>query len=264
MTPLRADATVFPVLLCVDVGNSTITVGVFPGGEPLLGSLSTQPLRDPGEYASWLNNFLEKQGLKGPFEALLCSVVPSHTPVLAQALRAVLGLEPLLVGPGLARGMGFAVREPGALGADRVAAAYGAWRLYGAPVAVALLGTAAVVDFVASGGVFLGGAIFPGPALMGRALAEGTAQLPLVEPSRALRPPGRDTEEALVSGIIYAVAGALERILREVEAQEGPFQVVLAGGYAALIGPLLQREVVLEPALVLKGMACMHEAQRDA
>jgi hypothetical protein len=50
-------------------------------------------------------------------------------------------------------------------------------------------GTAATVDMLSPSGVFLGGAILPGPALMARALAEGTSRLPAVAALEQASPP---------------------------------------------------------------------------
>ncbi len=66
---------------------------------------------------------------------------------------------------------------------------------------------------------------------MGHALSTGTAKLPEVMPAPGATALGEDTVSAILSGIIYGTAGAVERIIAEVEALEGvTYRVVVTGG----------------------------------
>src|SRR5215831_8399050 len=102
--------------------------------------------------------------------------------------------------------------RPDQLGADRWAALIGAWHLFRGACVVVNVGTTMTVDALTGEGVFLGGTIVPGPDLMRTSLARNTA---------ALRPraggyvffPG-NTEDAIASGTINALAGAVERMHR--------------------------------------------------
>jgi type III pantothenate kinase len=153
--------------------------------------------------------------------------------------------------------------EPGRLGADRWAALIGARALYPQQaVLIASLGTATTIDLLGSDGRYRGGVIFPGAAMMRRALATDTAQLPLSRGLGALL--ACDTENAIESGILHAQAGALERILRLIEAEatgDGRPVCLLSGGNAQTLGPLLPFSTVIVDNLVLRGLL---ELARDA
>jgi pantothenate kinase type III len=137
-------------------------------------------------------------------------------------------------------------REPGRVGADRLAQASAAWhRARGACVVVSM-GTAITVDVVDTRGVFRGGLIAPGLRLMARALHEHTALLPEVDPVRRLDPVGRDTREALQAGIWLAARGLLREALR---GAKGP--VFGTGGDAAPFRECFDHFV---PALALEGV----------
>ncbi|MDP3112415.1 MAG: type III pantothenate kinase, partial [Thermodesulfovibrionales bacterium] len=100
----------------------------------------------------------------------------------------------------------------------------------------------------------------PGIGLMKNALFKETAQLPDIELSMPLTPLGKDTMENILSGIIYGTAGAVDRIIAEVEGMEGErFKVVITGGYAELVAPFLKRVDYTEPFLVLKGLKYIYE-----
>ena len=110
--------------------------------------------------------------------------------------------------------------EPHKTGIDRLAAAAAA-AIVKTPDRGAIIvdcGTAATVDMLAADGTFLGGAILPGPALMARALADGTSKLPAVAALERSAPPampGRTTHEAIAAGIGWGIHGAIAKLVAE-------------------------------------------------
>ena len=138
--------------------------------------------------------------------------------------------------------------DPAQLGADRWAAAIGAWcRVRGACLVVGA-GTATKIDVITADGVFAGGCILPGLEMMRRSLASGTAALPLAAGEFADLP--RNTADAIFSGCLNAQLGAIERMRKGLPA-EAP--VLLAGGAGdALLWGLAGADLV--PDLVLEGL----------
>ena len=142
-------------------------------------------------------------------------------------------------------------REPARLGCDRFAAAIGARAL--APdqdLIVATCGTATTVDAVRADGCFLGGMILPGLALMAASLARNTAQLPQVD-AGALPPLfGDNTQDAILSGLLSAQAGAIERAV----AGLGGAACIVSGGAAPHIAPALKVAHQVVDNIVLVGL----------
>jgi type III pantothenate kinase len=143
-------------------------------------------------------------------------------------------------------------RNPAQLGCDRFAAAIGARTLEpGRALVVATCGTATTIDAVSADGVFIGGMILPGLALMAASLARNTAQLPQVGHAAAAPPVFADnTDDAIVSGCLSAQAGAIERA---VAAHHGALCIV-SGGAAGYIAPVLAVPHRLADNLVLVGL----------
>ena len=103
-------------------------------------------------------------------------------------------------------------------------------------------------------GRFLGGLIVPGFDLMRSALAQGTARLPLEEGD--YRPLARSTRDAITTGALQALAGA---VLRTREAMiEGGHEapgLLLTGGSAPRLASVLGSHTpLLVPDLVLEGL----------
>jgi len=209
-------------------------------------------------------NRIEKNSLGG----IISSVVASHTSVFSEALLRLFGSGEaalLTVSHKMDSGLRFKVYAPEKIGADRIANAVAARQLYGAPVAVADFGTATTITVVGREGDFLGGAILPGLRLMNSVLVAGTSQLMdvvLEAPARAL---GIDTPGCIRSGLFYGTAGAVERILKEIEEEKGfNLKVVLTGGYAPVIGGFVKRDHEMNISLTLEGLKVLYGKNRPS
>ena len=146
--------------------------------------------------------------------------------------------------------------QPAQLGTDRWAALIGARLRCPGDCVVANVGTAVTVDALSAQGVFLGGLILPGLELMARSLAAGTADLPL-QPGRFEAFPVNSVN-AIRSGALQAVAGAMERMMRQMTAAgHGEPQLLLSGGGADAVVPILKRPALLAPSLVLEGLVAI-------
>ena len=150
--------------------------------------------------------------------------------------------------------------DPGQLGADRWHALLGACaRLPGSSLVVVNAGTATTVDCVragAGGARFVGGCIAPGVRLMLESLARGTAGLPLATGAPADFPD--TTDKAIVTGVLDAQAGLVQRVWSRFSAGLEPApQLLLAGGHAELLAARLPAELapLIEHNLVLRGLA---------
>jgi len=131
--------------------------------------------------------------------------------------------------------------QPETIGVDRLYAARGALEVVRRSALVVDAGTALTVDAlqVATGGrgVFLGGAIAPGPLLLARSLAEGGARLQAVEPHPDAPALGKHTRAALEAGVAVGFRGAALHLVERIAAEAGlgDAPVVLTGGARAFL-----------------------------
>jgi len=145
-------------------------------------------------------------------------------------------------------------RDPNQLGVDRWLAMIAARQIYSSAFVVVDCGTAVTVDSVSKNGQFLGGVISIGSGTMISALKAKAPHLS----SGAMNYSGvlnLDTQNAIDSGAFIFVAGGIERALKEVESTLGSgFSVVMTGGSAPAIAPLIDWSVDVQPDLVLRGI----------
>jgi type III pantothenate kinase len=116
-------------------------------------------------------------------------------------------------------------------------------------------GTAVTIDALDADGRFLGGLILPGLRLMLRALAENTSALRMAPGS--FTPFPDNTPDALYSGAVQAVTGAIEQMRARLASADRPVRCFLAGGAAPEIAPHLTGAVEVVDNLVLEGVLAL-------
>lgn len=175
---------------------------------------------------------------------------------LVQTVRARFGLETRFIAtPAEACGVRVAYARPEKLGVDRFVALVALRAATAAPAVLASVGTALVLDALGADGVHLGGLIAPSPTLMQQALLGATARVTAAETARIVEL-ADDTEDAVRSGCWLAAAALVERFHAKVCARLGAeVELVLAGGAAGELAPLLGRPARIEADLVLRGLA---------
>lgn len=146
------------------------------------------------------------------------------------------------------------VDQPEKAGVDRRAQVFAAVQLAGRAAAVVSCGTALTVDVGDDAGALLGGAILPGLGLGAKALAEGTARLPLVELKGPTGMPARDTDSAIRTGLVVGAAGAARHLLDQAGVDDDT-PLYLTGADAAHLEPHLGRPVRVHPGLGIYGIA---------
>ena len=273
-TPTKAPVCLGDAVLLADVGNSRIKLAVVSdhgvdasGGRRLPTVTKRQDLDSQGFRPANLENWLNQVA---PMAAVVL-VASVHDAAAARLEAAIAELSATrhraLRQRRIQHGdlpLEVLVAEPHKVGIDRLAAAAAAGLVRRPKRGVIIVdcGTAATVDLVSPDGGFLGGAILPGPALMARALAEGTSRLPAVAALEQEAPPvmpGRSTQEAIAAGIGWGIRGAIGRLVEEARSSLGAeADLILTGGWRGAVRDALPGAIEM-PELVLAGIALAAE-----
>lgn len=251
------------MLLAIDVGNTTVTLGVFEN-ENLRATwrFATDVGRFADEYGVLMQNLLEHEGIApGDIdEAVMSCVVPDLEPRFQAVCQRYFGVKSLVVGAGIKTGLRILYDTPRDVGADRVADAVAAIQQYGAPLVVVDLGTATVFDAITRDGDYLGGALAPGLGIASEALFSRAARLYRVELSRPPAAIGRNTITAMQSGILFGYVGLIEGIVNRMKLELGDGVTVIGtGGYAETIARETDVIDKVDPDLTLVGLRLIHE-----
>ncbi len=191
---------------------------------------------------------------------VICSVVPSLTPRMAEMSSTYFSIKPIVVSANLDFGIKVATRNPHEVGADRLVNSLAAIRLYDSNCIVIDLGTATTFDLVTRGGEYLGGAIAPGIETASANLAHRAAQLFSVEISPPENVIGKSTEESMKSGIFW---GQVEMINGMIDRMEREFRercmIVVTGGYGETFAEHINRDAIYNADLTLEGLRMVHD-----
>lgn len=238
--------------LLVDAGNTRIKWAVSEAGNWVS--------QGHGDYVDWTGL---RQILSGVTRCHVASVASAArtaelASVLAEAGVAVIWLRAEARYGDVLNGYA----EPHQLGVDRWMGLIAARARARDAVLVASAGTALTVDALAADGRFLGGVIVPGLQLMRQALHSGTAG---VEPAGGrVLPFPVSTADAVESGLVAALAGTIrQQHARLAEATGQVPHCILTGGDAGVLAPWLGMAVEIVPALVLEGVACVANEEKN-
>lgn len=255
------------MLICIDVGNTNITIGFFQGDE-LTHSyrMNTKVRRTSDEYGYMLRNFLDMAHID-PSQVegvIVSSVVPKVMHSFRNGVLKFLSIEPMIIGPGIKTGISVQLENPKSVGADRIADAAGAYYEYGGPVLVVDFGTATTYDYVDENGCFKAGVIAVGIESGANALWGQTAQLPEVEIKKPATVLAKNTQAEMQAGIFYQFLGGFEKTVEAFEKEVGqPFKVIATGGLGRIICSHTDKIDVYDPNLIFKGLKRIYEKTRE-
>jgi type III pantothenate kinase len=154
--------------------------------------------------------------------------------------------------------------NPKEVGSDRICNAAAAHHLTGGASIVVDFGTSTNFDCVSARGDFVGGALAPGIEISLDALAARAAQLRKVELIAPRSPIGKNTVEALQSGIVYGFAGQVDGMVHRLRVALAPAEpdsvhVIATGGLATLVVDHSSTVTRYEPDLTLLGLRLIFE-----
>ena len=244
-------------IIAVDIGNTETTVGIGSKDNWDSYRFTTRDTNTPDELLALFNStFQIKSEVKKDIEgAIICSVVPQATNSFSEAIRKYLNLEPVIVGPGIKTGLKVNIDNPKELGPDRIANSVAGYLITETDTVVIDLGTATTFDVVSKNKEYLGGSIAPGIKISLDALTLKTASLKSVELDTPNKVIGKNTYEAIQSGLIIGHASMIdsmvEKIILEIDIEP---KIILTGGLSKVVQPILNVNVEYIENLTLVGL----------
>jgi len=213
-----------------------------------------------------LYDFIENSlaGSRDTVNGVVCSsVVPGLIDVVGEFARSRFSLNALNVSHECKLLLKIMYAIPSKLGADRIANAEAAYREYPGNCIIADIGTAATLCVLLSDGTFDGGLIAPGIGVTMEALARKASNLHEIVLEKPSRLVARDTEDALKSGFFYGWLSMLDGLISRIEKSYGTaFRVIFTGGFAGVLSPFMERAVINDPLLTMKGIKYIYDNNR--
>ena len=239
----RAKLAIFALImkLFADIGNSLVKASVSDGS-------GLRPVYQGPAESGRVTDSLKDLEIDG---GMWCSVRPVGETLVS--LFDSLGVTRLTAGTPVP--IRNCYLTPETLGMDRLAAAVGAWSIRkGGNLLVVDAGTAVTFDMVTADGEYIGGNIAPGIDLRFKALHEHTGALPLVGRDGLAPMFGRNTEEAIRSGVIRGLNSELDGYIALLKREYKPLFVFLTGGDSHFFDLKGKSGTFVVPNLVLTGL----------
>lgn len=246
-----------PVIL-INIGNSSIGIATWHGDQvktPLHIATADSKVFDES-FRAQCEVFPDRQ----PAAVVIGSVVPKKLEECGLLVKNLLDQHALIVGDTIDLPIEVTVKDPKAIGVDRVCAAAAAFEQIQTACAIVDFGTAVTVDLVDDDAVLLGGAILPGLELQFRALHEHTASLPQVTPEIPELMYGRDTTDAIRTGVCRGLAGAVRGLVEGYATALNRWpHVVATGGDLEIMASVCDFADSLVPDLTLRGVGLAYQ-----
>lgn len=248
------------MLLCIDSGNTNIVFAIFDNNDKMRQQwrISSSSNRTSDEFEVLLGQLMLSSNIKvGDIKAcIIASVVPASLNSLKSLSRDYFSCEPKVVGePGVELGIEVKVERPNDVGADRLVNAISAFQKYKCPMVIIDFGTATTFDVIDMDGNYIGGVIAPGVNLSLEALHMAAAQLPRVDIKRTNHVTGKNTIEAMQSGVYWGYIGLIEGLVnRLAEEHDNNIAVIATGGLAGLFKESTECIAFSDPDLTIRGL----------
>ena len=255
------------MLLTADIGNTSITLGLFDG-DALVEEFRLASDKDLSqeEYEVLLKTLCKPFKIDG---CIVASVVDELSKKFQSSVNNVFKIKSILLNSDCKTGVKIALDNPKEAGADRIANACGALMLYNRPCIVVDFGTATSFDIVNEKGEFVGGIITAGLNLQMKVLNKFTSKLPKIDVAVSNKAIGNNTSDAILSGVIRGSACMIDGLVEQCEKELGqngqPVKATLiaTGGYSGLISTYLKHPFdFINPTLTLEGLRFLYELNK--
>lgn len=211
--------------LVADIGNSSIKLVLYNDRDKDSNTdkeklCQTVIQNDSEVLGSEIGNFLSSSYITHTevSAVIVCCVSEFMLGNFLQECKKLFEVKPFVLQPKELTAFKHNYKTIETLGADRMAAAAGAVKLFpGKNVIIADFGTAVTIDAVSKEGYFLGGTIFPGIGAVLDAFKRKTPALNIPEISNPGKICGDTTSSSLQSGIYYSTIGAVLEVVSQLK-----------------------------------------------
>ena len=248
------------MLLCIDIGNTNIKLGLFDKDKLRAHwRIATDRNRLTDEYAMLLLDLFAASEIKidSVTGVAISSVVPTLAPAFAELSKSYLKQTPVIIGPGIKTGISIRTDNPAEVGADLIVNAVAAREIVprGTPMIIIAFGTATAFCAVSAQGDFVGVAIAPGVVTGAESLFRFAAKLPQVELTRPPHAIGKNTVHSIQSGLVFGYAGLVEGLVKRIRDELGrSARVIATGGLAEVVAQETDVIQIIAPWLTLDGL----------
>lgn len=243
--------------ILIDIGNTTIQVAIYQDDNLIIRHIvSTDLNKAEGDYYITFFNLFNAYLNNNISHIIISSVVPSLNTTIKAIFKRLFNVEPLILGLGFKTKVIFKIDNIKELGSDIICDVCGGIKKYSYPLIIVDLGTASKILHVDQNGVFTGCIIAPGIAISKQTLTKNTALLPDIDFNLPKNIIGKNSIDAIKSGVIFGHALMIEGFVNKIkEEYKLPYKTILTGGNARIVKEILTKKgYIFDDTLLLDGL----------
>ncbi len=230
--------------LIIDIGNTLAKLVAFDGDIPV------EEIKTSNETLEHLSEFVNKYSFS---QGIVSNVFEIKTEAEQQLNK--LDFPLLYLNAQTPIPITNDYMTPETLGADRLAAAVGAYTQYpGHDILIIDAGTCLTFEFIDKHGHYKGGYISPGLQMRFKSLNTFTAQLPLTDSNGIFSEIGYDTETSIRSGVIQGMKFEIEGLIKYFQEKHPALLVFLTGGDIFNFDSKIKSLIFADKYIVPKGL----------
>lgn len=247
------------MLLAIDVGNSNIVLALFKGDKLIHKyRINSESNKSSESYSLDLVELFFNSNINclEISNIAISSVVPELTNTLRDALKKFCNADFIDLGCNIENiNITIDLKAKEEVGIDRLINSKIAYQKFGGNLIIIDFGTATTFDIVGAKGQYLGGVIAPGVNLSIKALHEETAKLPNIRLKKQDNVIGKNTKEAMNSGIYFGYISLINGLVIKIKNEyKEDMKVILTGGLSSLFSKELANINHIEPDLTIYGI----------
>lgn len=254
------------MLLVIDIGNTNTNIGIYDKNDLIkVYGIASDHIKTSDEYGILISSLLLTSDIKTKINAcIISSVVPTLGETIKKAVEEYINVEVYNLSYKSKLPVNILLDEPKEAGADRLANASAAAVLYKLPVIVIDIGTATTFDIIDKNENFIGGIIAPGPLIQAKSLSQFTSKLPKLKIEAPKNAIGRNTIDAMLSGIVMGHKKMVEGMVRLCEKELGEKATIVAtGGFSKALFSNIECNIdYINKDLTLFGLKTVYEINK--
>jgi type III pantothenate kinase len=226
-------------MIVFDIGNTDIVIGIFKENK-LDKTFRIKSLTSENfvyfEYR--LLNFLFENNInfQSFSKVVISSVVPKLSPIFIEISKKHFLIEPVVLSPKSFPNIKILIDDPSELGSDIFCNVVAAYSKYKSACIIVDFGTALTFTAVTANAEILGVAIAPGLKTAVKSLFSNTAQLPEVPLELPTNAIGKNTPQAIQSGVLLGYQGLVKEIILNMKSElKDDCKIIATGGLSSIL-----------------------------
>lgn len=240
------------MIVTFDIGNTRTNIGLFDNDSLIKKFwILTNDSREVVESC-----LLENLGEVFIDGAIIGSVVRDFNAVLCGVLKKNFNIEPVVIDYQSQLPVKLTLETPETLGVDRIINGSYAYSLYKQSTIVVDCGSAITFDIVNDNAEFVGGIIALGLKNQLKAISSSTSALPQLEVREIESAIGKNTQEAILSGVVMGTVSMIDGMITKCIQELGSVpKIVLTGGDALFLSQYIVSNIdMVDTDFTLKGL----------